>query len=178
MYQEGGAGEPAEAAWASLLHHVEARLADRDRSRLPLGGGELLGSGPNRGVPRRRWHSLAYVAAGLTAVAAAAVLLALLVPGPQNPSNDTRPLRADDNEVFTVASTRDILITSMDDDDADLLIVGEAPLPGPIVLATPDDVRIEKIEQDTDGMLPKRLTDWPNMPMIIAPLQPGPDDEE
>jgi hypothetical protein len=145
--------EPDEAAWSETLARVRGSLS------IPV---------PER-TPRQ--HRFGYTwlmtAAGL-AVAAALLVAAvgllvsrsLLRPDPVNP-----------NESLEVASAEDVEIVSIDGRDQDLLVVGRAPLREPLVLAAPDDVRLNAVEPDGEGrfiVLP--VVADVEAPMIVAAL--------
>jgi anti-sigma factor RsiW len=141
---------PSEASWARLFHKVHGALNTRAE--------------PAATRPRRRWVPVAAFAA-----AAAAVIFGVLLLRP--PVGGGRVSPADDEPAWAVASDADIEIVSIQDADADRLVVGELPLRGPVQLAAASDVELVKVEKDTDGMMPLvQMNAGPNAPMIVAPL--------
>ena len=56
---------------------------------------------------------------------------------------------------WAVAGEHDVEVVSMWDADADRLVVGQPPVSKPIVLALAGDVTFEKVQADTDGMMPQ-----------------------
>lgn len=148
LWQATTAAEPDEARWANLLERVECAYA-RFRSA----------QSPSRRI-------LPIVAAGL----AAGLLLALWTPhrpGPIHPPAAGEPL--------VVVSPDEVEIVSLRAADRDTLVVGVPPVTGPLVLASLDDVELEAVEPDTDGMIPDFHRDEQSAtPMIVAPLDPVP----
>jgi len=141
---------PSEASWARLFTRVQHALARP--------GADPVAAPP----PARRPRRLGLM---VSLAAAAAVAVAVFVPPPPTPVGPA------DEEAYAVASDDDVEIVSIQDADAQLLVVGLPPLPGPIVLASANDVTLDKVEQDSDGMKPKILMEpGPVAPMIIAPM--------
>jgi anti-sigma factor RsiW len=156
--------EPGEAAWSSVLKRIDERTqtirAGKKQNAVLL-------------AQRRAWllRRMRDVS-----VAAAAVLLVFLwgryhIPdqAPRFDPLNTAPQAA---RALPVVSDQDVEIISMEAGDLRCLVVGEPPLHRAIVLATMTDVLIEKVEQDTDGMMPKNMNEpTPWAPMIVVPLQ-------
>src|SRR5262245_43691431 len=153
--------EPGEATWNALLQRIDERT-------------QTIKAGKKQNTvlaaQRRAWllRRLRDVS-----VAAAVLLLVFLLGRRHRPEPAPAPPRAPEVvRMLRVASDDDVEILRMDGAVIRSLVVGELPLHGPIVLATPGDVNIEKIEQDIDGMLPKNMNEpTPWAPMIVAPLQ-------
>jgi hypothetical protein len=161
--------EPGEAQWDAVLAHMEARLSVKAAEQRPS---------------RRR---LAWLITGLTA---ASVLLAatLFVPsaadymaGWFSPSVSLPRNLTDVPEApLAVASADDIEIISMDDADRDALVVGEPPVREPLTLLAADEVHVEEVIGNMDGMNPRYFPGGGTAPMLIVePSQtPPPDTKE
>jgi hypothetical protein len=148
--------EPSDAAWATLLERIDQRTRLQRPAQVP-------GAKPaERAVVLR---------IGVMAAAVAAVVMALLLSRPAVESPGRLPSVPTVVKRLPVASDDDVEIISIDAGDMHFLAVGLLPLRGPFVLAAPGDVALEKIEQDTDGMIPTvSMNDSPGAPMIVAPL--------
>jgi len=97
--------------------------------------------------PRRstwlRWS------AGLTAVAAALAIALHLAP---NPAVDPiMVVKVDESEALPIVVAAEVDILSLQGDDASLLLVGQPPLGGPIVLVGIGDVALDAIMTEPDG---------------------------
>lgn len=89
----------------------------------------------------------------MVVASAAAVAGFLVLQQPTAPEVAQMPAPAEPPVVipFAVASDNDVEILSMDAADADALVVGEAPMHGPVVLAGPGDVIVDSLLPD-EGM--------------------------
>jgi anti-sigma factor RsiW len=137
--------EPDAGTWAAALENIRARLEVTplsSRRRLPL-----------------RW--LVGLAAGILAVIS--VFLALR---PSPPGSLVALGEVDRNEPFQAASADDVEITSLADADSDhVLLVGFAPVRGPMLLASEGEILLDDITPDP-GMNPR----WdPGAPPMITP---------
>src|SRR5262249_25800613 len=111
LWQASQPREPEEDAWTAALASIQARIP--------------VGSPP---VPRRR-ISIAWLA-GLAAAAAAAVIVFVANRAPELGPTP-----------FPAASHEDIVITSLADaDSADVLLVGDPPIQGPLALVDLGDI--------------------------------------
>jgi anti-sigma factor RsiW len=154
LWEESAAQLPDEASWAHVLARVEAGLATR----------------PAPAEPKRR---RAWVAGllGMTALAAAAVLLAVLLrpsPGPVlvAPAPDAE-------EPWPVVSVEDVRIVSMDDADREALVIGNPPVTDPLVLLGKDEVKVSRLEPDERSRVPQVETeDSSDFLMIVMPPMP------
>jgi anti-sigma factor RsiW len=141
------AEEPAETAWASVLDGIRTGL-DQQRSAAPV-----------------HWPS------GRTAIrvtaAAAAVFLILAVDRVGPPDSALAPA-----EPFPVTLSEDVDIVSVHGRDSQMLVVGELPVDGPLILAANGDVHVQSVRPDVDGMIPLVVLEQANIgtPMIVAPL--------
>ena len=126
----GSLPEPTPGEWSAVRKRIQAALATPPAPRIP--------------TPRRsRWTN---------AVSAAAVFLALLLhrPTAKDVALPAAPLETSVTP-FAVVADKDVEILSMDAADADALVVGELPMRGPVVLAGPGDVILDRLLPD-DGM--------------------------
>jgi hypothetical protein len=145
---------PCESRWEAALAHVEARLEAGPSPAFRL---------VERTAPRRT-RAVALAALALTAAALVLLCFGLdWLPG----------------EPFPVTSPDDVDIISMEGNDNGALVVGEPPVPGPLVLAAPGEVTVERVEADADGVVPRVLAepDRQDPPMMIAPLATESDQE-
>ena len=112
------------------------------------------------------------VVSAVSTAAAAAIAVYLTMPGAGPLPSPQATEAAGESLVLAVAA--DVDIVSMDDRDAANLVVGMPPLPGKVVLAAADDVRLQNVQKDTDNMMPKVLMNETGLaPMIIAPRNIG-----
>jgi hypothetical protein len=159
LFQVTPPPEPTAAEWDDALVRIEAGAAGH--------------AGPKVGVERylarnartgRRWTK--WVAA-----AAAVVLLTL--------ASQRIPWRPNAVEPFPVASWEEIEILSVHDPDMAMVVVGDSPLREPMALATGQDVIVENIQPDVDGMMPDlgSVAADTTSPMIVAPMA-APQPEE
>ncbi|HEX4592463.1 MAG TPA: hypothetical protein VH120_21210, partial [Gemmataceae bacterium] len=121
-------------------------------------------------IKSRRWR---IVVPALSTAAAALVALFLARPGNgPEPAPPAAPVTLE--EAFAVATAADVDILSLDGGDSALIVVGVPPLPGTVVLASVDDVKLKQVQKDpTDGMMPKvQMNDTAVAPMIVAPVGP------
>lgn len=148
MWETASAPEPPADAWDRTL--------DRIKDRLP---------GNRRAAPAFPWGS------GLAGLAAAAaVLVAMLLPRSLGPGRLTYP-----GEVvpFPVISPDDVNVISMDAADIEQLVVAKPPVElRDIVFANHDDVKLLG-QPDPDI----RLEDW-FAPMIVDPLAVAANDRD
>ena len=115
---------------------------------------------------RRSWH-FRYAAAVLATAAAALFAIGLfrpVEPPTVVPSPDA------DETVLVMADATDVDIQSVQDADTELLVIGQPPLIGQVVLASPGDIQLEKVLKDTDGMMPAPMAGGPNVPMLCVPM--------
>ncbi|HLJ93275.1 MAG TPA: hypothetical protein VKU02_08805 [Gemmataceae bacterium] len=140
--------EPADANWASMLVRIESAV-DRFRSA--------------RGRNRRR------IQLGITGLAAG-LLLVLLTPKEPGPAEAPSA-----GEPLAVVSPDDVEIVSLHAADRATLVVGAAPVMGPLVLASSNDVELEGVDPADDGMIPSiHMDERTIIPMSVAPLDPPP----
>jgi anti-sigma factor RsiW len=147
-FQLAAPPEPSEAVWSSVLERIEQ---------------DVRHAGEPRRIERgRRWR------AGIAALGTvAAGILLLLVPRP-----GTMPVPVAAEEAFPVASAEEVEIHSVAVADAGALVVGEPPLPVPIVLMAAGDATLKKIEADPGGRRPevRMPASGEESPMIVAPF--------
>lgn len=136
LWKASAPTEPVAGAWDSALARIQAGLA-----------------GFETRVPRRRRLALGWWAAGVAT--AAGIVLAILtvaalrpgLPTPQAPS-------AASEEPLLLASGEDVEIISIAGADVSALVVGEPPLREPLILASADEMAVESLEPEADGMVP------------------------
>lgn len=151
LWHETAPPDPGATAW-------QQREADLQHAARTL---------PTR--PRRPAVGL-WVAA-LLATAAAAALFTWMglsqrpVPLPTQPTL----VRADDVEVFPVATADEIAILHVAGADTQTVIVGEMPVFGPLELAGPGEVALTSVQPDVrDNMMPHVRMGGAHRPMIWA----------
>ncbi|MFO0810996.1 MAG: hypothetical protein U0746_20395 [Gemmataceae bacterium] len=145
---------PREGTWSRTFANIRDAIAQSSRSTRP---------------PERTSRSRVVAVAAIAAVALLAIHLLRPTP-PGRPDGLSPPVE----EALALAGEDDIEIVSLPGADEDTIVVGRLPLDGPIVLATVADVALERVNRDTDGMMPivQGMQAGPNAPMIIAPM-PG-----
>ena len=151
LWRKAPPREPSAAEWAAVFSRVQAAWDT-----------------PKRRIRSRRW---AWGASALSATAAA-VGLALFGDLARRPDPELvqEQVAALTDEPFPVVTAAEVEIISMDAADASFLVVGEPPVSEPLVLAAPGEIKLDKVEPDDEGMIP-RLTDpqGSDAPMIIVP---------
>jgi anti-sigma factor RsiW len=149
LWQETAPGDPGATAWRQREAHLQrAARSFPARPRRPAAGA---------------W------AAALLATAAAVALVCWTgiqpVPSPVQPAL----VRADDVEVFPVATADEIAILHVAGADTKTVIVGELPVFGPLELAGPGEVALTSVQPDArDNMMPHVRMGDAHRPMIWA----------
>jgi anti-sigma-K factor RskA len=134
--------EPEGAKWATVLARVESGLRSHS---LPL------------------WRSQ-LIRMGAAAALAAAVMLLVCRHRPEPTEGPVR------GELLAVVSPDDVDILSLRAADRVTLVVGVPPVTEPLVLASPRDVELERIEPDGDGVIPDiHMDEKSDTAMIVAP---------
>jgi hypothetical protein len=159
LWQANNPPPPDEAAWAGALARIDADLASGAHAARPAARGRRLA-----GVVR--------LAAAVASVAAALVLglslTGLFLPRP--------PATV---EVLPVASDGDVEILSIEGGDVGALVVGQPPVQGQLMLASADDVTVEKSGRDVQVPRPpaEHATNHhhprPEVPMVIPTHDPA-----
>jgi len=133
-WQSTRPNEPVAGTWGAALENIRARL-----QVTPLSSGRR---------PPLRW--LVGLAAGI--LAAIALFLAVRTPPP---GSLLSPEAIGHDEPFLVASTDDVEITSLAGADSDdVLLVGFAPVRGPMLLASEGEILLDDITPEP-GMNPR-----------------------
>jgi len=148
---------PTNDAWSRAWNNITAGL-------------DAPSPTPRRSLGRRLALS-AVVALAAAIVFAFTALVAW--KRPTESLNDNLP-GASTVEVFVVATSDDVEIHSVRDDDVAQLVVGAAPFSFPMTLAIAGDVRLDGIGPANDGMMPEVQMGWTDAPMVYAPSQRGP----
>jgi len=150
LWHSSAPTSPGERSWSRLFVRVSTALKNRPVT-------------PERAPRTPRFR---YGAAILTTAAAALFAIGLFreEPVPVVPSSD-----GDDMALVMVEAT-DVDIQSIQDADTELLVVGQPPLIGQVVLASAGDIQLEKVTKDTDGMMPAPMAGGPNVPMLCVPM--------
>lgn len=166
LWRESNPRMPTEAEWARVLDQIEVRVQKAKRLRV------------------RQWLSWSrYVAAGsVAAVVAVALLGGMPVLSPAKPDPQL-PLTViqqaeelpERSEMFVVACPADVEIVSMHAADVGTLLVGEAPVREPLVLLSPKEVTLERVEPDENNLVPEIHGGATTAPMIVAPDVPAVD---
>jgi ferric-dicitrate binding protein FerR (iron transport regulator) len=152
-WQETAPAEPSERAWREVFARIERRgLKIEDRGSR------------TKDLSRGRWIRIGL----LGGVAAAALILALVIPG-----RDQEDKTPSDIEELAILSAEDVDLISMEENDTRLLVVGNPPVQEPLVLVATGDVTLDSIEPDEDGFVPQaRMNPGSSAaPMIIARLR-------
>jgi hypothetical protein len=152
-WRETAPAEPSERAWREVFARIERRgLKIEDRGSR------------TKDLSRGRWIRIGL----LGGVAAAALILALVVPG-----RDQEDKTPSDIEELAILSAEDVDLISMEENDTRLLVVGNPPVQEPLVLVATGDVTLDSIEPDDDGFVPQaRMNPGSSAaPMIIARLR-------
>ncbi len=149
LWKSSAPRSPGERSWSKIFHRVRMTLAHRP--------------------PEPARHSLRFRPVLATLGVAAAVLFAIGLFRPGEPF-PLPPSVGDDDTVLVMADAADIDIQSIQYTDAELLVIGQPPLTGQVVLAAPGDIQLEKVAKDTDGMVPAPMASGPNVPMLCVPI--------
>lgn len=152
LWQQCQPSLPSETSWSLLLSNVQHSLP-AEPPQLPPAS---LHVRPNRPVK-----------AVVAAAAAIALAVMLLRPDGQLPVGTSNLI---DEPGWVVADAADIEIQSIQEIDAELLVVGLPPLMGTVVLAAVGEVTLEKVARDADGMMPPAMVGGPNVPMLVVPM--------
>ena len=151
LWQSSAPASPGERSWSRLFVRVHTALKYR----------------PATPEPTLRTPRFPFGAAILATAAAALFAIGLFRPGeplPVVPSPDR------DETALVMADAADVDIQSIQDADTELLVVGQPPLIGQVVLASAGDIQLEKVVKDTDGMMPAPMAGGPNVPMLCVPM--------
>ncbi len=144
--------EPSEEAWAAVRERIDQALA-QPPARNPAA------------APRSAGGGLAWRAATAAAILLAAAFLYW----------QSRHSADDKASAWVVASADDVEILSVDAAGARSLLVGEPPLPAPMVMMAAGDARLKSVEIVPAGQFPEV---WmgpgeQESPMIVAPFVAG-----
>jgi anti-sigma factor RsiW len=165
LYQANPPAEPTEERWDRMMlfikHQSVRRALDKKQGRLGF-----------------------WVAAGIAAAVFIAVILFSVRPKEtpglaEKKSPETSNSAAEEFAgVFPVAGAEDIVISSMDDDHA-ALVVGEPPVQGTLAMAGPGDVEINDVRTDMQGMTPEYPREPDRAPMVyMVPVNPTPEPKD
>src|SRR5262249_17699571 len=117
--------------------------------------------------PSRRTPHFRLGAAVLATAAAALFAIGLFRPGDPVP---VVPSAGEDETILVMADPADVDIQSIQDADRELLVIGQPPVVGDVVLVAAGDIQLEKVAKDTDGMVPNPMAAGPNVPMLCVPM--------
>jgi anti-sigma factor RsiW len=150
LWHEAVPPEPTAGQWQAALARLEAALtkAEPASARTKTGGG------------RSPWVAAASLAA---AVLLGGTWYAVREASRPTPSGPEGPLARPHIETLPVLSPDEVEIISVDAADSGLLVVGEPPVQGPLILASASDIDL------TDAPDMGSITEDPNAPMILAP---------
>ncbi len=180
LWQQTGAPEPSEKTWSALLSHVMAQAA----AGVPATS--LARSEPRETKVESWGHSQKWLRSGLMGTAAAAAIVLVLVwlhgkqgggvlPGPLVGKQPDNPNLLDPNNLvdLPIIDAEDVDLVRIKGNDTWLLVVGNPPVTGPLVLLGIGDVTLTSVEPDEDGMVPKvQMKPGPDSsPIIFAPLR-------
>lgn len=153
--------EPDPSAWSRTLTRLEAALPPRKPTR-----------------PRRSWPG--FLALGLSAAAAAALLGLSFLPRPgQFLAPVSPPGQVVDDNPFPVVAAEDVIIISMEGEDVPALVIGRPPVQLPMDLATVADVRLVRAEEpdSPESWLPDLWLGDGTVPMVVPIPAPKPREE-
>jgi hypothetical protein len=151
LWRSSAPAPPGERSWSRLFVRVHTALKNRPAT-------------PERTLRSSRFR---YGAAILAAAAAVLFAIGLFRPGEPVP---VVPSPGDGETVLVMADATDVDVQSIQDADTELLVVGQPPLIGQVVLASAGDIQLEKVAKDTDGMMPAPIAGGPNVPMLCVPM--------
>jgi hypothetical protein len=152
LWHSSAPPSPGERSWSRLFGRVHTALANR----------------PATPEPTRRSPRFRYGAAILATAAAALFAIGRLYrPGEPDP---VVPSPGVDETALVMADPADVDVQSIQDADTELLVVGQPPFAGQLVLAAAGDIQLEKVQKDTDGMVPAPMAAGPNVPMLCVPM--------
>lgn len=151
LCRETAPPEPSAEVWASVLARV----------------GDAASAPPQPPRPRRRVAGLAWIALALGATAATLLLSVDLTP---TPPVDSQPNGAElARRPLAFMTDEDVEIISMDAGDTNLLVVGDPPHKGAIVMAGADDVIVHQSGPDVEVIMPDRKDQGrPAWPLIMV----------
>jgi anti-sigma factor RsiW len=160
VFQSHRPPEPSAEQWDKTLAQVESGLARPAASRAVER--YLARPMPRSGGRWTRWF------------AAAAAVMAMMLAGERL----SRPVISAD-EVFPVATPEEVDILSVHGQDMAYLVVGDTPLKEPLALATGEDILVESIQPDADGMVPHvgMTPEDTASPMLVAPVSAAPPEK-
>jgi hypothetical protein len=141
--------EPDESRWNDSLAIIRLQL-EKERTR-------------RRGQIRGWWVGIG------TAAAVLAFALVLRYTQRTNPVPETSPALL--NGPLELVSADDVVITSIDDDAREAVVVGDMPVRDPLVLADHGEIRIDQMLPE-QGMQTQYSQEGAKNPMIIT--VPGP----
>ena len=152
LWSNSAAPLPPDVSWSRMAVRVLTAIQIVPKS---------VAAPANRSASRRR---LLFAAAAF----AAAVLAAVVMFRPPSVGDS---ISAAPDEAFVVASEDDVEIMRILEADTGMIVFGELPLRGLIVLASIEDIHGLKVVKDTDGMMPMvQMQPGPNAPMIFVPM--------
>jgi len=150
LWQSSAPPSPGERSWSRLFVRVHTAIANRPATPEPT-----------------RNTRFRFGAAALAAAAAVLFAIGLFRPGEPAPVD---PSPIGDEAVLVMADPADVDIQSIQDTDTELLVIGQPPLIGQVVLAAAGDIHLEKVQKDTDGMMPSPMVAGANVPMLCVPM--------
>lgn len=167
FWQAVAPSEPSTDKWDQLLNRIEEGLYNPPVVPVPP-----LAQRQAQPTARPRLRLLA----PLTALAvAAALLVSVWFWSFQQPEHTPLRLLSQSSpivvEPFAVLNEADIEINSVQAEDESALVVGDAVLRQPLVLANIHEFSLDSMQCDDDGMLPDMpMLNGSTRPMIMAPI--------
>ncbi len=148
LWQETAPPDITLGSWQEVLARVE-----REAAAGPL---------PVSSSSGRPWPATALVAA------AAGVVLAAFLILPRIHQQPVQKALAED-DIFPVASEREVVILHVEGADTGSVVVGQLPLQGPLELAGPGDVTLTSVQPAArDNMVPQIVAGGQGRPIIWA----------
>lgn len=144
---------PSDEAWEPVLRGVVAGT----------GTASVSGAGASGGRETLRFYERAIRTSLMGAAAAAAFILAVLLPG-HPPPTGIEPIPFIGPEGLPIVDANDVELMSMEGDDTRLLVVGNPPVSAPLVLVGHGDITIA--DEYTRRF---QVSPGPDSLMIVAP---------
>jgi hypothetical protein len=149
--------QPSDEAWEPVLRGVVAGT-----------GVGVSGAGASGGSGTLRFYERAIRTSLMGAAAAAAFILAVLLPHEKSRNDADPSILFLGPEGIPIASADDVELMSMERDDVPLLVVGNPPESFPLVLAGHADIKFGHATDEFGAPVP--MIEGSNSPMIVAPM--------
>jgi hypothetical protein len=149
---------PSNEAWEPVLRGVVAGIS----------AAGVTGTGTSGGYGTLRFYERAIRTSLMGAAAAAALLLAVLLPHEKSRNGIDPNIPFLGPEGIPIVDVKDVEVMSMERDDIPLLVVGNPPESFPLVLAGHADIKFGHATDEFGAPVP--MIQDSDSPMIVAPL--------